>query len=90
MSPWKRLLAIFKREAAEVAEGLTKAGRALDDELARKQRELEAGPGERIDMILEEQEAEDARFQELTDRVLGRRDDETGNGNLAADSETAD
>ena len=83
MSWWNRLTALFKRETTDVAEGLASAGRALDEELARKERELAATPGERIDMILEEQDAEDARFQELTDRVLGEGD--TGSG----DSEPA-
>lgn len=71
MSWWKRLTDLFKREATEVAEGLASAGRALDDELARKERELAATPEERIDMILQERDTEDARFQELADRVLG-------------------
>lgn len=75
MSLWERLTAIFKREAADVAGGLAKAGQALDDELARKERELEATPAERMEMILEEQQAQDAHFQELTDRVLGSHDE---------------
>lgn len=72
MSWWKRLVAIFKSEAADVKEGLTSVGQALDDELARKEREMAASPDERIDMILEEQAAEDARFDELADKVLGK------------------
>ena len=72
MSWWKRFVAIFKSEAADVKEGLGNVGRALDDELARKEREMAATPEERIDLILEEQEAEDARFEELTDKVLGK------------------
>lgn len=71
MSWWDRLKAIFKREATDVKEGLNSVGKALDEELARKERELAATPEERIDMILEEQAAEDARFQELQDKVLG-------------------
>ena len=72
MSWWKRFVAIFKSEAADVKEGLTNVGQALDDELARKERELAATPEDRIDMILEDQAAEDARFDELTERVLGK------------------
>ncbi|MDH3606641.1 MAG: hypothetical protein OER12_06565 [Acidimicrobiia bacterium] len=71
MSWWNRLKAIFKSEASDVKEGLGKVGKSLDEELARKERELAATPEERIDMILEEQQAEDARFQELQDKVLG-------------------
>ncbi|MGI9649167.1 MAG: hypothetical protein ACR2OI_11660 [Acidimicrobiia bacterium] len=90
MSLWKRLTAIFKREAADVAEGLTRAGQALDDELARKERELEASPEERIDMILEEQEADDARFQELSDRVLGSQETAPPPDELAPEPDATD
>ncbi len=71
MSWWKRFMTIFKSEAADVKDGLGKVGESLDAELARKERELAATPEERIDMLLEEQEAQDARFEELTDKVLG-------------------
>ena len=65
MSLWDRIVAIFKREAADVKEGLSKAGATLDAELERKQRELDAEPHERVDMILEDIEAADSRFEEL-------------------------
>ncbi len=71
MSFWERIKAIFQREAADVKEGLSKVGQSLDAELARKERELAATPEERIDMILEEQQAEDARFEQLVDKVRG-------------------
>ena len=71
MSFWERFKAIFRREAADVKEGLTNVGKSLDAELARKERELAATPEERIDMILEQQPAEDARFEELENKVLG-------------------
>ena len=75
MSWWERLTAIFKREATDLKEGLGNVGKSLDSELARKERELAATPEERIDMILEEQSAEDTRFQELEDKLLGRETD---------------
>ena len=71
MSFWERIKAIFQREAADVREGLGKVGKSLDAELERKERELAATPEERIDMILEEQQAEDARFEELEKKMLG-------------------
>ncbi len=71
MSWWERVKAIFKREATDVKEGLTNVGKSLDAELARKERELAASPEERIDMILEEQQAHDSRFEELESRVRG-------------------
>ena len=81
MSWWERITAIFRREAADVKEGLSELGKTLDAELARKEREQSATPEERIDMILEEQEAGEARFDELSDRILGTDrpdDDPTG------------
>ena len=59
----------FKREAADVKEGLQKAGAAIDAELERKQRELDAEPHERIDMLLEDIQEEDDRFAELEQKV---------------------
>lgn len=71
MSLWDRIVSIFKSEAADVKEGMSKAGDALNAELDRKQRELDAEPHERIDMLLEDAEAADERFDELEQRVRG-------------------
>ena len=71
MTWWDRITAIFRREAADVKEGLAGVGKALDAELARKEREQSATPEERIDMILEEQAAGEARLDDLSDRLLG-------------------
>ena len=71
MTWWDRITAIFRREAADVKEGLAGVGKALDAELARKEREQSATPEERIDMILEEQAAGEARLDDLSDRILG-------------------
>ncbi len=76
MSLWDRLVAIFKREAADLKEGLTRAGDTLSEELDRKQRELDAEPHERVDMILDEIDAEDQRFDELEQRVRDHTADE--------------
>jgi hypothetical protein len=69
MSWWERLKAVLRREAADVTEGFGKVAQSLDDELARKERKLAAGPEERIDILLEEQAGEDARFRELEERL---------------------
>lgn len=71
MSFWNRLVSIFKSEASDVKEGLSKAGDALNAELDRKQRELDAEPHERVDMLLEDAKEADARFDELEQRVRG-------------------
>ena len=77
MSLWDRIVAIFKREAADVREGLSKAGATLDAELERKQRELDAEPHERVDMILEDIEAADSRFDELEAKLRKQIDGDT-------------
>jgi len=79
MSLWDRIVTVFKREAADVKEGLAKAGATLDAELERKQRELDAEPHERVDMILEDIEAADARFEELEAKLRRATDDPTEN-----------
>ena len=75
MSLWNRIVAVFKREAADVKDGLSKAGAALDAELARKQRELDAEPHERIDMLLEDQAKADAEFEELEQRLRSQEEE---------------
>lgn len=76
MTLWDRIVAVFKREAADVKEGLSKAGAAIDAELERKQRELDAEPHERIDMLLEDQKRADAEFEELEQRLRGEQSEE--------------
>ena len=71
MTWWNRIVSLFRREAADVKDGLKQVGDTLDSELARKERELAATPEERIEMILDEQAADDARFEELSGRILG-------------------
>lgn len=77
MSWWERFVAIFKSEAADVKEGLQKAGKSLSNELDRKQAELDAEPHERIDMLLEEGEQADARFEELENKIRGEGESDT-------------
>ena len=79
MSWWNQITAVFKREAADVKEGLSNAGAALDAELERKQRELDAEPHERIDMLQEDIKAADDRFAELEAKVREQTEN-PGNG----------
>ncbi|MBT8197610.1 MAG: hypothetical protein KJP12_00570 [Acidimicrobiia bacterium] len=72
MTWWDRLKGILKREADDVAEGMSEVGRKLDEALARKEREAAATPAERIDMILEDIEEEDRRFDEIASKVPDR------------------
>lgn len=75
MSWFNRFMSRFRSEAADVREGLASVGKSLDEELAKKERELAAGPEERIEMILEENEAADERFAELEAKVRGEAAD---------------
>jgi transposase len=77
MSLWDRIVTVFKREAADVKEGMAKAGATLDAELERKQRELDAEPHERVDMLLEDIEAADSRFEELEAKLRDQIDEDT-------------
>ena len=71
MTWWDKIKRITKREAAAVKEELGKAADALDDALAKKERELNATPAERVDMLLDEIADEDANFGDLESRVRG-------------------
>jgi len=65
MTLWERIKTVLKREAADVKEGMSHVGRTLDEELARKERELNATPSERFDMILEDIDESDARIKDI-------------------------
>jgi hypothetical protein len=69
MTWWERLKAIARRETQAVRNELGRAAEVLDEALAKKERELEATPAERVDMLLEEIDQEDARFEEIEDRL---------------------
>ena len=71
MGLWDDIKRIFKREASDVKEGLTSFGRELDAELARKERELNATPAERVDMLLEDTEAAQRHMDEIEAKVRG-------------------
>jgi hypothetical protein len=81
MGLWDDIKRIFKREATDVKEGLTKFGREIDAELARKERELEATPAERVDMLVEDMDAAEAHMDEIEAKVRGE---------IAGDQEIAD
>jgi hypothetical protein len=71
MSFWDDVKRIFKREASDVKEGLTKFGREMDAELARKERELNATPAERVDMLVEDMDAAEAHMDDIEAKVRG-------------------
>lgn len=65
MSVWDSIKAILRREAVDVREGVTNLRDKLDAELTRRERELEATPSERMDMIQDRIDAADDRLAEL-------------------------
>ena len=71
MTWWDRLKAITKREAGAVKDEVGRAADALDEALAKKERELEATPAERVEMLLDEIAAEDAHFEEIEAKLRG-------------------
>lgn len=71
MGMWEKVKAFFAGEAADVKDELAKIGEALDDELAKREREQQASPEERVEMILEEIEEEDDAFSALEERIKG-------------------
>lgn len=83
MSFWDRVKSILNREAADVREGMRRIGRTLDVELARRERELSATPTERLDMILEDIDADADRIQEI-ERTLHPGGEEPGPKRRAA------
>jgi hypothetical protein len=71
MGFWDRLRSTLRREAAELGEATRRGMERLEGELERKQRELDATPAERVDMILEEIDAEKAHLETLEEKVRG-------------------
>ena len=69
MTWWEKLKAIARRETRAVQDELGRAAEALDEALAKKERELEATPAERVDMLLEEIDDEDTKFEEIEEKL---------------------
>ena len=65
MSLWDTVKSFFAREAADVKEGLDGLKDKLDAELTKREREMEATPSERIEMI----EGDMAETESVFDRI---------------------
>jgi hypothetical protein len=76
VSIWAKLKQVFSREAGDLKEMLSDAGKSIDQTLAKKERELAASPEERVDMILEEIEEDDAEFEALEERIRNQVPDD--------------
>jgi hypothetical protein len=75
MSLWERIKKALTREATDIKDTAKRGMDQLEAELERKQRELEAPPHERVDMLLEDIADEEARFGELESRVRSKAAD---------------
>jgi hypothetical protein len=69
MTWWEKLKALATRETESVKEEVGRAADALDEALAKKERELEATPAERVDMLLDEIAEEDSQFEEIEEKL---------------------
>ena len=67
---WDKLKKVLASEAQDAKIELDKLRDVVDEELTRKEREISATPTERIDMILEDIEADHGRLEEI-ERSLG-------------------
>ena len=66
---WNRLKRILASEANDAKGELDKLRDVVDKELTRKEREMAASPSERLDMILEDIEADHGRLAALEDEL---------------------
>ena len=65
MTWWNRLKKIMASEAQDAKEELDKLRDAVDVELSRKEREMNATPSERLEMILEDIDADQVRLEAI-------------------------
>jgi hypothetical protein len=65
MTLWDTLKSFFAREASDVKEGLDGLRDKLDAELTKREREMEASPSERIEML----EGEMGETESVLDRI---------------------
>lgn len=69
---WNRLVQFFNKEAKDVGEFIDSAKDKLDDELTRRERELEMSPSEKIEAITKASDEQDAEFERIIDKAEQR------------------
>ncbi len=74
MSFWDKVKSFLASEAKDVKEGIDALRDKLDAELTKRERELEASPSERIDMLEEEMDATDSVFDRIEADIDARLD----------------
>ncbi len=74
----------FKKEAAEVKQSADKLEAKLDADLTRKERELNASPEEKMELLQDRIEAEDDAFAAVQDKLDAKQ------GKALADEELID
>ncbi|MDH3498581.1 MAG: hypothetical protein OEM97_00525 [Acidimicrobiia bacterium] len=77
MSLWDTLKSLIAREAADVKEGLDGLRDKLDAELTKKEREMEASPAERIEMLQDDMSTENV-FDRIEADIDSRLSDDDG------------
>lgn len=82
MSLWDDVKTFFRREAADVKEGLDDLRDKLDAELTKREEELAASPSERLDMIKEDIESSGDIFGDIEDKIDQRMSDTEGRSEM--------
>lgn len=71
-SVWESIRSFLRREAADIKDGVDSLREKLDAELTRRERELEATPSERIEMLQSEIDKTDDVFDRLDAEIDAR------------------
>lgn len=83
MTIWDSLKKILKSEAADVGTELGKARDKFDEALTRKEEEMAATPKERMDMILDDIQDSDDKFEAIRDKAEGKTSAATAEAEVA-------
>jgi hypothetical protein len=69
----ERVLAWLRRERADASDLVRDTQRRLDDDLTRRERELAATPEERLELLQDQIDENDAELQAIRDRLERER-----------------
>lgn len=83
MTAWDSVRAFFKREAADVREGLDLLRQKLDAQMTRREAELEATPAERVDMIREDIESSGSVLDDIEAKIDERLETAKGESEVS-------
>ena len=73
-STWDRLRAVFRRESRELEDAVEDAKARANEELDRREREMNASPEDRLTMEQERAAKQDDEYEALRRRIEGSQD----------------